>query len=266
MSENIDSSGKRWKMKKIIILCVFFLSASKIYAVEKHVVAGAGPSTKIVEDFFNQYQKSNPGSGLSFVVPPRSVKHAGGIKAAEKNVFGRTGRPLNEKEKSKNKSEIFLAGLPIVMVKGSKVELKKISLSQLESIIQGKIKNWKDVGGSDNPIYLIGREPTEAAFTIIKSKYSFFKNAKFDKILKKDHQVKNAIEHSKGDYGLGFGVKSNFEDSQVIEVTGFELGVNVGLVYDKKNKSHPLVLKVQKFSDSKNWHEYIESLGFLPVK
>ncbi len=90
-------------MKKWIILFACILITLSMFinagAVEQQVVAGAGPSTKIVKMFFDEFSKIESGEGYEFVVPPKSIKHAGGIRASGKYVFGRTGRPLNEKEK-----------------------------------------------------------------------------------------------------------------------------------------------------------------------
>ena len=115
--------------------------ASPALCADKQVIAGAGPSTKAVELFVKEFSKQSAAKGYSFTVPPKSAKHAGGIKNSDDQIFGRTGRPLNDKEKALNKEEIFLARLPISFVVGSKAGVKKLTIAQVEDIFTGKITN-----------------------------------------------------------------------------------------------------------------------------
>ena len=46
-----------------------------------------------------------PSRNHKFEVEQRSIKHAGGIKASGKYLFGRTGRPLNTSEKQQGKHD-----------------------------------------------------------------------------------------------------------------------------------------------------------------
>ena len=126
------------------------------------VIAGAGPSTKVVEHFVVYLAKTGAAEGMTFSVPEKSIKHAGGIRSTEKNLFGRTGRPLNEKEKAGGVEEIFLAKMPIVFVAGADAGVSSLTLDQVCGVFTGKFRNWKDVGGNDKDIVIITREPTEA--------------------------------------------------------------------------------------------------------
>ena len=241
-----------------------FSMISPAISAEKQVIAGAGPSTKVVQLFAENFGKTPAANGYTFEVPPRSAKHAGGIKASGKYVFGRTGRPLNDKEKKKNKDEIFLARIPIGFATGSGAGVSKITLAQLQSILEGKIKNWKEVGGADAPIVVAGREPTEATFLVLKDEHPFFANSKFAKVFKKDHQVVSFLESPKGVNGFGFGAKSNFSSLNVVEVEGFTSGVSLGLVYDKKNSAHALVSAAKEYVQSTEWKGVVTQAGFLP--
>ena len=179
-------------------------------------------------------------------------------------MFGRTGRPLNDKEKSLNKSEIILARLPIVILKGSKVSVASLSLKQLEAIVTGKVTNWKDLGGENKPIFFVGRDPNEAALSVLKKEYKFFSNAIYNRVVKRDHYVNFFLESKEGEYGLGFGVKLNFKKSQILNISDFNPSIGVGLVYDNKNLNHPLVKSVKEYSESKEWKKFVSSKGYQP--
>lgn len=250
----------------VYLIAVFFSVGISFscFASEMQIIAGAGPSTKIVKMFFEEFPDS---SAYSFEVPPKSIKHAGGIKASGTNIFGRTGRPLNEKEKSLNKDEIPLAQIPVAIVVGQDTGVTKIDLKQLEEIITGKIENWKDLGGSDHKITVIGREPTEALFTILKVKYKFFADAKFDRVFKKDEAIVNLMMSPIGKYAIAFGAKPNFENvetARILSIDGFRVGVSLGLVYDLSNSDHALVNSVKTYASSEEWSKTVIAAGYLP--
>ncbi len=258
-------------MKKYLVLLMVVCFGLLVlpndgHAQEKQVIAGAGPSTKIVQMFFEEFAKYPEGKPYSFEVPPKSIKHAGGIKASETYVFGRTGRPLNEKEKKLNKEEIFLARIPVSIVVGPDTGVTQLDMKQLEDIITGKVDNWKAVGGADQKILVVGREPTEALFTILKANYPFFKSAKFEKVFEKDNAIVNFMKSSQGKYAIAFGAKPNFEkvkEVTMVAIDGLRVGVSLGLVYDQSNGGHPLVKAVKTYASSENWAKTVTGAGYL---
>ncbi len=252
--------------KTLLKVCVLLISCavcSAAYAAEQKII-GAGPSTKVATLFAEEFVKVPEAGDYRFVVPPRSAKHAGGIKASNDFIFGRTGRPLNAKERGMNKDEIFLARIPIAFAVGDGVGVSELSMDQIEGIFGGSITNWKQVGGSDAEVVLVGREQKEALFSVLKSKYPSFSKAKFNQVFKKDHQVVNFIKSPAGKFAIGFGAKPNFSDLSVLSVADFSVGVSVGLVFDNKNADDPLVGAAKKFAASPEWHAKLAALGLLP--
>jgi len=118
------------------IFCLLF--SSTVYAKETLVIAGAGPSTKIVTLFFQNFAKQPSAQKYEFVVPQESIKQAGGIKHSFKNLFGRTGRPLNVTELNYKRKEIFLAIMPISIATGHGVNISKMSMRQLQESFRDK--------------------------------------------------------------------------------------------------------------------------------
>jgi hypothetical protein len=229
------------------------------------MVMGAGPSTAVATLFFKHFSETEAAKEYTFEVEQRSIKHAGGITASDKYLFGRTGRPLSEKEKELNKRELILARIPLTMVIGKKTGITTITLEQLEQIFSRRVTNWNQLGGADHKIILVGREESEAAFNVLKKTYPFFLHANFDEILTRDHQIANFIKSNDGDYALSFGANSNFDEQYHLTVNGFKAGINLGLVYDAANSSHPLVESARAFSKSKTWTNILTGNGFLPA-
>jgi len=236
-------------------------------AAEQQVIAGAGPSTKVVELFFDNFARQPAAQGYTFVVPPISTKHAGGIASTQKELFGRTGRPLNDAERARGVEEIFLARVPIALAVGTNNPVTNLSLSDIEAIFTGKIGNWKELGGPDAQIVTVGREPSEALFTELKEQFPFFKEACFDVVLKKDHDVVSFLHSPAGNLAIAFGAEPNFADLKILEVKeGFEAGVRLGLVYATANAGHPLVAAVKSYANSPEWRKLVRRAQMLPAR
>lgn len=83
-----------------------------------------------------------------------------GIQAVTEGTvdIGNASRALKDEEKSAGIVEnvVALDGIGIVVDKANTVT--DITKDQLASIYKGEIKNWSELGGSDTPIVVIGRE------------------------------------------------------------------------------------------------------------
>ena len=250
----------------IVLFCL--LSTSAAGEEVNQIIAGAGPSTRVVELFFKEISKQPPAGNYSFLVPRRSTKHRGGIENSDKYLFGRTGRPLNPSELALNKGEIYLAMVPTVIVGGPGVMVPSLSMSALERIYRKQITNWKQVGGPDAPIITVGREEDEAIFSEIKRYYFFFRQVSFDETFNHDHEVTNFLRTPAGRYAIAFGAAPNCWGMNILTIKeGLRTGVRVGLVYDLKNLDHALVKIAQEYAVSDVWRNVIKKspLGFDPV-
>jgi hypothetical protein len=242
-----------------ILIFVFSFSPPEIFSQELVIIKGAGPSTSITKIFFREFVKLKPNINYKFGVPPKSIKHAGGIKWSHKNLFGRIGRPLNEKEKKAGKKEIFLGEIPIAFGVGRDAGIKELTITQLKDIYTGKITNWKQVGGNNGKIHLLGREKTEVIFSRLKQDYPFFRKPVFQNIYQKDHHIVNILKSRHGRYAIGFGALPNFSKVQTVLIKNFSAGIKVGLVYDLKNEHHPLIKAAADFSKSAEWRKIIRA-------
>ena len=81
--------------------------------------------------------------------------------------IGNSSRNLKDEEKAKGVAENIVAidGIAVVVDPANTVE--DLTKQQLSDIYEGKVANWKDVGGNDAPIVVVGRESgsgTRSAF------------------------------------------------------------------------------------------------------
>ena len=72
--------------------------------------------------------------------------------------IGNASRALSDKEKSAGIEENIVAIDGIAMITDKNNKVTNVTKQQLTDIYTGKITNWKDLGGSDEAIVVIGRE------------------------------------------------------------------------------------------------------------
>ena len=83
-----------------------------------------------------------------------------GIQAVEEGRcdIGLSSRRLKDEEKAKGLQETVLAYDGIAMIVNPANPVQELDLETIAKIYTGEITNWKDVGGNDAEIVLIGRE------------------------------------------------------------------------------------------------------------
>ena len=83
-----------------------------------------------------------------------------GIKAVQEGRcdIGLSSRALKDEEKAGGLKETVLALDGIAMIVNKDNPVEDLTLAQISDIYTGKITNWKEVGGRDAAIVLVGRE------------------------------------------------------------------------------------------------------------
>ena len=104
------------------------------------------------EAFENEHRK------VKFTYNPTGS--GAGIAAAKEGRcdIGLASRALKEKEKISGLKATVLAYDGIALIVNPKNPVKDLSLADIAKIYTGEVANWKEVGGQDSAIVLIGRE------------------------------------------------------------------------------------------------------------
>lgn len=106
----------------------------------------------ISEAFMEKYPK--------VTVTAEFVGSGAGIEAVTNGTadIGNSSRNLKDEEKANGVTENIVAidGIAVVVDPANTVE--NLTKDQLTSIYDGSVTNWKDVGGNDAPIVVVGRE------------------------------------------------------------------------------------------------------------
>ena len=146
-------------MKKIISLlvvavlfCTAMVGCSKSESVSTD---GSTSMSKVIESLSEAFQEKT-GTEVTY----NATGSGAGIEAvlAGRCDIGLSSRDLKDGEKAKGLEGTILAydGIAIIVHPSNKVS--DLSLETIAKIYTGEIKNWKDVGGADGEIVLIGRE------------------------------------------------------------------------------------------------------------
>ena len=103
-----------------------------------------------------KFQNDNKGTTVTY----NPTGSGSGITAVSEGrcEIGLASRKLKDEEKSQGLKETVLANDGISVVVNPDNPVKNLTVDQIAKIYTGQIKNWKDVGGDDAEIVLIGRE------------------------------------------------------------------------------------------------------------
>lgn len=135
-----------------------------------------------MEKFANALAESFMAKYPKVTVTAEFVGSGAGVEAVLGGTadIGNASRDLTEEEKGKGAAENIVAidGIAVIVDPANTAE--DLTKQQLADIYEGKITNWKDAGGSDAPIVVVGREAgsgTRSAFEELlelkdKCKYS----------------------------------------------------------------------------------------------
>ena len=252
---------------RVILYCtLILLSSSPLCAETTEVIAGAGPSTRVVKIFFQKLSKLEATQSYRFIIPSQSAKHQGGIINADNFLFGRTGQPLAKYEQSLGKREIILARVPITFAVGEGVPKITLTMEDIRRIFLRETTNWQAFGGPDATIEVVGRERTESIFSNLKKEYPFFKQVIFDRVFHRDNEVVKFLASDSGKNAISFGAEPNFTTTYRLEVKDFNTGIAVGLVYDVVNDNHPVVLAAKEYAASIEWQKQLRKNQLLPIE
>lgn len=117
---------------------------------------GSTSMEKVIGALGEKFEADN--KGVTFTYDPTGS--GSGIQAVCEGScdIGLSSRSLKDDEKSQGLKETVLAYDGIAIIVNPKNPVKDLSVEDIAKIYKGEITNWKDVGGKDSEIVLIGRE------------------------------------------------------------------------------------------------------------
>lgn len=259
------------------ILCLLFISGTAFAG--NIVIKGSTTVLPITQVTLDAYMKTNPGVNISL-----SGGGSGeGIKALiDKTAdIANSSREIKEKEsmlaktKGVNPHATIVAYDGIVPIVHPRNKVINLTLDQLSQIYQGKIKNWKEVGGDDLKIVVISRDSSSGTFEawgeLVLNKARVLPQAQLQA---SNGAIIQAV--SKNRYAIGYvGLGYLNESVRALTVNGVTASVET-CISKKYPISRPLYIytdgkpkgdsaKFIKFILSSTGQKLIAKEGFVPL-
>ena len=117
---------------------------------------GSTSMEKVIMSLAESFQNENSGVTVGY----NPTGSGAGITAVSEGRcdIGLSSRALKDDEKASGLKETILALDGIAIIVNPENKVSDLTLEQIAKIYTGEISNWKDVGGDDAEIVLIGRE------------------------------------------------------------------------------------------------------------
>lgn len=269
-------------MKKILLLTLSgILALTLLTGCGKKGVEGS-----VATDGSTSMEKVIGSLGESFTGENKDVKFTynptgsgSGITAVSEDRcdIGLSSRNLKDEEKNKGLEETVLALDGIAIIVSPDNDVKDLSTEDIAKIYKGEITNWKDVGGKDTEIVVIGREAGSGTRDGFESITKTENSCKYRQELTSTGDVITTVAGNPDAIGYASlaSVNKNVKTLKVNGVSPSEKTVKDGsyviqrpfVIVTKTDKK--LSKAAQAFFDyitSKDASEIISKAGAVPVK
>ena len=249
-------------------------ASSTAAALSGNVATGGSTSMKnVIAALTEGFAEVEPGVTVSY---DPTGSGAGITGATDKTLdIGLSSRALKDDEKNDVDGTIVaLDGIAIIVNKDSKVA--DLTVEQLKKMFTGEITNWKDVGGDDGEIVLVGREAGSGTRDGFESIVDVKDSCKYAQELTATGAVISAVEANP--LAIGYASLSAVGDTvKMVTVGGVECSeetVKDGSYEVQRpfvfvtNKSVTLSEQAQAFFDfatSADAADLIRTAGAVPV-
>ena len=264
-------------MKKIIsllvvavLVCTAMVGCSKSESVSTD---GSTSMSKVIESLSEAFQEET-GTEVTY----NATGSGAGIEAvlAGRCDIGLSSRDLKDEEKSKGLEGTTLAYDGIAIIVHPDNDVADLSIETIAKIYTGEITNWKDVGGADGEIVLIGREANSGTRDGFESITDTEDKCKYRQECTSTGDVITAV--SSNPNAIGYASLASVKDSvKAVSVDGVkpsEATVKDGsyavqrpfvLVTKKDTKLSDSAQKFFDYITSKDANEVISGAGVVPA-
>jgi phosphate transport system substrate-binding protein len=175
-------------------------------------------------------------------------------------LIGDLSRDMKAEEKPENYEivQIAIDGIAIAVNKDNKVS--NLTSDQITKIFTGVITNWKDVGGADQKITVLGREAASGTRDGFETMFNASKKCKYAAELSSTGEVVTKVSSDKG--AVGYVSLDSVNDTiKAVDVDGVK--ANEDNIVNKSYKAQrPFIEIYKKGTDSdlvKAWFEFVKS-------
>ncbi len=252
----------RKQLRQIILVVLTLLMGAGAASAENIVIKGSTTVLPIAQATLEAYMKANPGTKISL-----SGGGSGeGIKALIDSTtdIATSSREVKDSEtelaKSKgvNPNATVVAIDAIVPIVNPKNRVRDLTIDQLSQIYQGKITNWKEVGGEDLQIVVISRDSSSGTFEswaeLVLNKAKVTPRAQLQASSGAIVQAVSKNRYALGYIGLGYVDKT----TKALTVGGVPASAKTAI-----SKEYPIARPLYIYTNGEPKRETAKFIGFL---
>lgn len=238
------------------------------------VVVGTGDGMEVLRAVGAAYTADHPQSGV--LVPP-SVHSSGGIAAVRSGaaVLGRIARPLTLEERADGIIEVPVFRLPSVVIINPAANVHNLTAAQAALIFRGEVTNWRELGGTDLRIKVVGRDANDSTLNVLRATMPGWRNLEVTEKSKPASTTQEAIDLVTAQPGaVSFAPYNRSLDASLIipEIDGrhatdpeYPSAVTLSLIYRDEVVTAPAVDFV-RFLFSPKARTLIRNFGGIPMR
>ena len=245
-------------MKRILTMCltVFLMAMSSMsYAADMIQIKGSDTLINLVQRLAEEYMAKNPGDYIAVTGGGSGTGVAALIN--KKCDIANASRLMKDKEITQaseagvevNRIVVAIDGLSVVVNPDNPIT--QLSVPEIGGIFRGEIKNWSEVGGSNMPITLYGRQSNSGTFvffrdSILEGDYSQNMNR-----MNGNAQIVEAIKADKtgiGYVGVGYVREATLTVLEVASKKGGDYASPLN-TNDVKSGKYPISRPLNQYID-----------------
>lgn len=248
--------------RPVMLVALCLLVGAGTALAENIVIKGSTTVLPIAQAALEVYMQANPGAKISL-----SGGGSGeGIKAlidGSTNI-ATSSREIKESEvelaktKGVNPTAAVVAIDAIVPIVNPKNRVKDLTIDQLSQIYQGKITNWKEVGGEDLQMVVISRDSSSGTFEswneLVLNKAKVTPRAQMQASNGAIVQAVSKNRYALGYIGLGYIDKS----VSVLTVSGIRASVKTAIA-----KEYPIARPLYMYTNGAPKGETAKFIAFV---
>jgi len=281
-------------LEKWFFILAFSILATSAYATKENMIQIKGSDTMVnlAQAWAEKYMENNPqefiavtgggsGTGLSSLISGTCD-----IAISSRDIKAKEISLAKQKGITPYEIKVALDGLAVVVNLANPID--KLTIQQLADIFDGKIVNWKEVGGKDAKIVLLSREVNSGTHVYFKEhilrkgdpngKEEFAPGAL---MLSSSQAIADEVAGNPaaiGYYGMGYisakqkaisvakDVKSEYVTPTINNVVKGKYPISRPLIFYSQCEPQGLVKKFIDFALSKEGQEIVLATDFVPIK
>jgi phosphate transport system substrate-binding protein len=190
-------------------------------AGEKITIGGASGMIPIAQELAKAFGTKTKGDTVEIEAPTSSPA---GIKSLQQGKLdiALSSRTLTGEETAQGLQLKEFARVRVVLAVNKSVPVKNITSEQVCGIYAGRIKNWREVGGPERPLFPLTRPSSETDPQILRANIECFKNLKEAEtvlIMMRAADMAQALATKEGTFGYTTMIEVGKSEGRIVPLS-----------------------------------------------